>query len=83
MHYNLAIFDPPEADCISFAALSAANEIIYSSAISVARVPASFCGDGRWIFFISFRERQIFRECGQFVLRLIKNKILWSFGSLL
>jgi hypothetical protein len=39
MAYRLAIIDPPEADYFSFAALSAANEKIYFSAIFAARVP--------------------------------------------
>jgi hypothetical protein len=39
MHCNLVIIAPPEADYVSFAARSAANEKIYFSAIFAARVP--------------------------------------------
>ncbi len=59
--YRLAIIDPPEADCFSFAALSAANENnILLCDLCVSSEAGGEC------FFKSFRDSQIHSECNLF-----------------
>ncbi len=67
MTYRLAIINPPEADCFSFAALSAANE----NNIFLCDLCGSSEAGGKYLLK-SFHDSQLHRECNLFCAPLCK-----------
>jgi hypothetical protein len=68
MTYRLAVINPPEADCFSFAALSAANE----NNIFLCDLCGSSEAGGEYLLK-SFQGSQLSRKCNLFCAPLSKS----------